>query len=141
MRAWSIIKAQEYVIVSGGMYSAICVECKEEFAIKSAHSGTPQIMLCPHCEVESRKPNPNIKAHEDKKNRKCIDISCTLDKSTCNFIDLNGGCTYSQINKPIPNVPTPTLTGMTGWICPKCGAGVSPFTIVCPCSINYNVIC
>ena len=30
-------------------------------------------------------------------------------------------------------------TGMTGWICPKCGAGVAPFASTCPCNFNYTV--
>ena len=33
---------------------------------------------------------------------------------------------------PVPN-PKPKQGGLTGWICPRCGAGLSPFTSVCPC--------
>lgn len=32
--------------------------------------------------------------------------------------------------------------GMYGWICPKCGAGLSPFTTICPCSMpKWEVTC
>lgn len=30
--------------------------------------------------------------------------------------------------------PQPNPEPITGWICPKCGGGVSPFTQKCPCS-------
>jgi len=30
--------------------------------------------------------------------------------------------------------------GMTGWICPICGKGVSPMRAVCPCK-DYTVTC
>ena len=29
--------------------------------------------------------------------------------------------------------PPQVTGGMTGWICPVCGRGLSPFTNVCPC--------
>ena len=32
--------------------------------------------------------------------------------------------------------------GMYGWICPKCGAGLSPFTTICPCNMpRWEVTC
>ena len=32
-----------------------------------------------------------------------------------------------------PSTPPSYGFGNTGWICPKCGRGVSPYTNVCPC--------
>jgi hypothetical protein len=29
--------------------------------------------------------------------------------------------------------------GQTGWICPRCGTGVSPFATTCPCNFDYTV--
>lgn len=32
-----------------------------------------------------------------------------------------------------------TRRGLTGWVCPVCGAGLSPYTARCPCKgWNYN---
>lgn len=30
---------------------------------------------------------------------------------------------------------------MVGWVCPVCGAGCSPFTSQCNCTIKYEVKC
>lgn len=30
---------------------------------------------------------------------------------------------------------------MTGWICPVCGRGLSPFTRVCPCNDKWEITC
>lgn len=38
---------------------------------------------------------------------------------------------------PLPIQPEPQT--INGWICPKCGAGVSPYTSVCPCTKNLTV--
>ncbi len=43
---------------------------------------------------------------------------------------------------PLP--PSPPPPAMTGWICPKCGAGVAPWARSCPCCappIKYDVTC
>lgn len=34
----------------------------------------------------------------------------------------------------IDNQPTIEPPKMTGWICPVCGRGLSPYTYVCPCN-------
>jgi hypothetical protein len=36
---------------------------------------------------------------------------------------------------PINPVPAPSYP--TGWICPKCGAGLSPTTTKCDCHVKY----
>lgn len=32
------------------------------------------------------------------------------------------------------------MSQQSGWICPKCNCGVSPNTLVCPCSVNQSVV-
>ena len=62
----------------------------------------------------------------------------------------------TKIKTPIDNISTPGFNGakpttieiveypktagMTGWICPVCGRGLSPWTTQCPCKINPHEV-
>ena len=54
---------------------------------------------------------------------------CPKTNTECN----NTGCTgeICIVNLPVqtPIAPFPNY----GWICPKCGRGLSPYTSSCPC--------
>ncbi len=39
-----------------------------------------------------------------------------------------------------PTHPQPTMAPMTGWVCPNCKAGVSPYTDVCPVCPPLQVV-
>ena len=40
--------------------------------------------------------------------------------------------------RPSMNEPEKKYFGMTGWKCPNCGAGCSPYTSVCPVCRPYT---
>jgi hypothetical protein len=46
-------------------------------------------------------------------------------------------------SKPLPEIPSPRRVPMTyGWICPNCGASVSPHTPTCPmCAPPMRITC
>ena len=57
---------------------------------------------------------------------------------------------YEKVEKVIDGLQSTTPSsqsrtyGRTGWICPVCGRGLSPFTTVCPCRTDftrYEVTC
>ena len=53
---------------------------------------------------------------------KCVDCGSDIDTGGDNL--RCSSCRIKQFNIPI---------GISGWICPICGAGLSPNTSRCPC--------
>jgi hypothetical protein len=85
---------------------------------------------------------------------KITDSAGTTNVSTPQYCLVCGGllpgCTWSGINPPkwceCPKTPVdPVIKNVYynyGWICPVCGAGLSPFTSQCPCKFpTYKITC
>ena len=73
---------------------------------------------------------------------KCM--SCGKEMFT-SYTNGNDYCFECRTNEPktgsISNcdIPMPQGIGQQGWICPKCGRGVSPFVDICPCSSDLQI--
>ena len=62
---------------------------------------------------------------------------CTIcGYSNSGISNLPKTVTNDLVNKPENNP-----SGPMGWICPKCGRGLSPYTDYCPCSVKWEITC
>jgi len=64
---------------------------------------------------------------------KAISYSCCMCSGQCNH---TGPHTYCSEHRPYTAVPQ--AKQLTGWICPACGAGLSPFVTICPKDHNIG---
>jgi hypothetical protein len=62
-----------------------------------------------------------------------IDADDLMDWSETVPLTDDGGIDINDLEKKLKSMPTVEPSGLTGWICPICGRGLSPFTSVCPC--------
>lgn len=90
---------------------------------------------CPHCNGELMQLSyidPTSFDFQTKTKIVCTNCHRELQRS-----DLKVTEPIEEKNKGIelPN------GAMMGWICPKCGRALSPYTSECPCSIKYELTC
>lgn len=93
-------------------------------------------MKCPKCgrEMYSSVSAGNNTARGNYSDTKYVCPGCRYEVK--NTIDVNG---IGMIGNFVPDYSV-TVTNY-GWICPKCGAVLSPFTQQCPYCTPYKVTC
>lgn len=85
---------------------------------------------CGWCKFHSRTAYAHRFCSEAKKKEAAEPQSKPTKEGRCMIMD--GYQTEKYIESLISNKET-YPTKMTGWTCPVCGRGLSPFTSVCPC--------
>ena len=60
---------------------------------------------------------------------------CTI----CGYVEVINTNLPKTATNDLVNRPENNPSGLMGWICPKCGRGLSPFTNYCPCSVNWEI--
>ena len=91
-------------------------------------------MKCPKC---GKTMYSSVSAGSDTARRTRIDTQYVCPGCGCevkNTIDVNG---IGMIGNFVPDYPVTNY----GWICPKCGAVLSPSTQECPYCTPYKVTC
>lgn len=91
---------------------------------------------CPHCNGELMQLSYLDPINFDYQTK--TKIICTNCHKELQRSDLKVTEPIEQINEQSTEMPN---GAMMGWICPKCGRALSPYTNECPCSIKYEFTC
>ena len=80
-----------------------------------------------------------IKGREDVMEMRLIDADELMEHIWRDRLD-----SRERIANLVESMPTVEyIPAMSGWICPVCGRGLSPFTSVCPCKMGkgWEITC
>lgn len=98
---------------------------------------------CPKCGKESVERNNSIvlTSYPPQHQYRCTECnsiwSATNDNNAVNLPQVDN----SILNSPVGDIPYNWGWGQQGWICPKCGAVLAPWTMECPhCRPGLNKI-